>query len=248
MPSTQNDFFAQVDVSVDCVVFGYNDNGLKVLLIDQKGNQSPNHPIPVLYKALPGDLILEQESFEDAANRVLYELTRLKGVFLKQFHAFGNPNRVRELKDQDWLRSFRTHPDRRVITVAYYGLVSLHDHTPEPASFAGKTDWIDLAEVPELAFDHNDILDEAVKTLRSHLESQHISFELLPKKFTLSQLQGLYESVLDKKLDKRNFRKNVKKMSHVVALDEKQTGVLHKPAQLFSYDPDGLGAESEEMQ
>jgi hypothetical protein len=80
------------------------------------------------------------------------------------------------------------------------------------------------------------------------LESQHISFELLPKKFTLSQLQGLYESVLDKKLDKRNFRKNVKKMSHVVALDEKQTGVLHKPAQLFSYDPDGLGAESEEMQ
>lgn len=248
MPTSQNNSFAQVDVSVDCVVFGYNDDGLKVLLIDQKANQNPNHPIPVLYKALPGDLILKQESFEDAASRVLYELTRLKGVFLQQFHAFGNPNRVRELKDQDWLRSFRTHPDRRVITVAYYGLVSLHDHTPEPASFAGQTNWVDLGDVPELAFDHNDIVDEAVKTLRSHLESQHISFELLPKKFTLSQLQGLYESVLDKKLDKRNFRKNVKKMSHVVALDEKQTGVLHKPAQLFSYDPDGLDSDLNDMQ
>lgn len=230
--------FAQVDVSVDCVVFGYNDDGLKVLLIDQKRPDASSAQIHKLYKALPGDLILEQESFEDAANRVLYELTRLRGIFLQQFHAFGNPNRVRDLKDQEWLRSFRTHPDRRVITVAYYGLVSLHDHTPEPASFAGKTDWVDVGEIPDLAFDHNEIVEEALKTLREHLENQPISFELLPKKFTLSQLQELYELVLDKKLDKRNFRKNVKKMSHVVALDEKQTGVLHKPAQLFSYAPE----------
>jgi hypothetical protein len=94
-----------------------------------------------------------------------------------------------------------------------------------------------LADVGALAFDHNLILAQAFATLKEQLESQHISFELLPKKFTLTQLQALYEIVLDKKLDKRNFRKNVKKMTHVVPLDEKQTGVMHKPAQLFSYEP-----------
>lgn len=244
MDKMENADFAQVDVSVDCVVFGYNDDGLKVLLIDQKRPEGALPSIQTLYKALPGDLILEQESIEDAANRVLFELTRLRGIFLQQFHAFGDPCRVRDLKDQEWLRSFRTHPDRRVITVAYYGLVSLHEHTPEPASFAGKTDWADINQIPDLAFDHNDIVEEALKTLRNHLENQHISFELLPKKFTLSQLQVLHELVLDKKLDKRNFRKNVKKMSHVVALDEKQTGVLHKPAQLFSYAPDAISNDA----
>lgn len=236
----KNENFAQVDVSVDCVVFGYDDEGLKVLLIDQK--EPDNHPTAIqqLQMALPGDLILDSESFEDAAERVLHELTRLRGIFLKQFHAFGDPGRVRDLKDQEWLRSFRTHPDRRVITVAYYGLVSLHDHTPEAASFAGRTYWVDVGEVPDLAFDHNLIVERAMDTLRTQLESHHISFELLPKKFTLSQLQALYELVLDKKFDKRNFRKNVKKMSHVVPLDEKQTGVLHKPAQLFSFAPEAI--------
>jgi 8-oxo-dGTP diphosphatase len=99
---------------------------------------------------------------------------------------------------------------------------------------------VDLHEVGPLAFDHNDILNDAVVALREQLESHHISFELLPKKFTLSQLQGLYEIVLDKKFDKRNFRKTVKRMSHVIPLDEKQQGVMHKPAQLFSFNPEQL--------
>ena len=97
-----------------------------------------------------------------------------------------------------------------------------------------------LEEVPELAFDHNHILDFALQTLKEQLEPHHIGFKLLPKKFTLSQLQHLHELVLDKKLDKRNFRKNVKRMEHVVPLDEKQKGVLHKPAQLFAFNPEAL--------
>ena len=105
------------------------------------------------------------------------------------------------------------------VTVAYYALVSLHEHRPEPASFAGSVHWVDVHEIPELAFDHNAIVERAFDTLRDSLDTHRVSFELLPKKFTLSQLQGLYEIVLNKKFDKRNFRKNVKRMSHVVPLD-----------------------------
>ncbi len=226
-------------LSVDCVLFGYDDAGLKVLLINQKRTEPADSNVKPMSQ-LPGDLILLDEGLDEAAARVLYELTQLNGVYLKQFHAFGDPNRVKDLKDRAWLRSVRTQPEQRVVTVGYFGLVSLHDFNPKPASFAGSADWIDLQDIGELAFDHNEILSGAIDALQSQLESQHISFELLPKKFTISQLQSLYEVVLEKKFDKRNFRKNVKKMSHVVPLDEKQQGVMHKPAQLFSFNRNEL--------
>ena len=226
-------------LSVDCVLFGYDDAGLKVLSINQKRTEPADSNVKPMSQ-LPGDLILLDEGLDEAAARVLYELTQLNGVYLKQFHAFGDPNRVKDLKDRAWLRSVRTQPEQRVVTVGYFGLVSLHDFNPKPASFAGSADWIDLQDIGELAFDHNEILSRAIDALQSQLESQHISFELLPKKFTISQLQSLYEVVLEKKFDKRNFRKNVKKMSHVVPLDEKQQGVMHKPAQLFSFNRDEL--------
>lgn len=226
-------------LSVDCVLFGYDDDGLKVLLINQKEDSyrdGSGQPM----SQLPGDLILLDEGLHEAAERVLYELTQVKGVYLKQFHAYGDPNRVKDHKDRSWLRAIRTKPDQRVITVGYFGLVSLHDYDPQPASFAGGVNWVDVGDVGPLAFDHNTILAGAIEALQTQLESHHISFELLPKKFTLSQLQQLYETVLEKKFDKRNFRKNVKKMSHVVPLDEKQQGVTHKPAQLFSFNPDQI--------
>ncbi len=225
-------------LSVDCVVFGYNDTGLKVLLINQKETKEDHSSQPM--SQLPGDLILLDEGLEEAAERVLFELTQLRGVYLKQFQTFGDPDRVKDLKDRSWLRSVRTQPEQRVVTVGYFGLVSLHEFNPKPASFAGSVQWVDLQKVGPLAFDHNEILSGAMDALQSQLESQHISFELLPKKFTLSQLQGLYEVVLEKKFDKRNFRKNVKKMNHVIPLDEKQQGVMHKPAQLFSFNRDEI--------
>lgn len=226
-------------LSVDCVVFGYDDSGLKVLLINQK-HTTDNGTSKLPMSQLPGDLILIDEGLDEAAERVLYELTQINGVYLKQFRAYGDPNRVKDLKDRSWLRSVRAQPEQRVVTVGYFGLVSLQDYTPQPASFAGGANWVDVHEVGPLAFDHNEILSGAMDALQEQLESHHMSFELLPKKFTLSQLQALYEVVLEKKFDKRNFRKNVKKMSHVVPLDEKQQGVTHKPAQLFSFNPNQL--------
>lgn len=223
-----------MDVSVDCVVFGFDDQKLKILLIEQK---QPIDSAPIkLQKALPGDLLKDDESLNDAARRVLFELTSLQGIYLKQFQSFGDPNRVRGLKDQEWLRSFRTHPERRVLTVGYYSLVNMSDFNPKAASFAAKASWVDVYKVPLLAFDHNEIIDAALKMLRHELIADNIGFELLPEKFTLSQLQRLHEIILDKKLDKRNFRKNILKNENVTPLNEKQKGVLHKPAQLFKFN------------
>ncbi|MFN8697955.1 MAG: NUDIX hydrolase [Flavobacteriales bacterium] len=222
-----------MDISVDCVIFGFDDQQLKVLLIEQKQPESPSKAFKP-QMALPGDLVKDQESFDAAAERVLGELTSLVGIYLKQFYAFGDPDRVRNLKDREWLRNFRKHPERRVITVGYYSLIKMEDFNPKASSFAGRVQWVDVYKVPGLAFDHNEIVDRAIAILRHELMADHIGFELLPEKFTLSQLQRLYEIILDKKLDKRNFRKNILRTNTVKPLEEKQTGVLHKPAQLFS--------------
>jgi 8-oxo-dGTP diphosphatase len=224
-----------MDVSVDCVLFGLDDKKLKVLLIEQRQADSKDKKVTKLQTALPGDLLKETESLDEAAKRVLKELASLKGIYLKQFYAFGDPMRVKNLKDQEWLRTFRAHPERRVITVGYYSLVKMEDFQPKASSFAGKTKWVDVYSIPELAFDHNLIVDRALEIFRHELIADNIGFELLPEKFTLSQLQHLHEIILDKKLDKRNFRKNMLKMEHLKPLDEKQKGVLHKPAQLYQY-------------
>lgn len=234
---------ALTDVSVDCVVFGFDGDSLKVLLIEQGLDEGGILKDENRQLALPGNLVNEGESLDCSAQRVLKELTSLEGIYLKQFFTFGDPLRVKGQKDQAWLSTMRKHPERRVITVAYYSLVKMEDYEPQAASFAGKAIWVDFKDVPSLAFDHNEIAEKAMDVLRQELETKHIGFELLPEKFTLSQLQLLYEIILDKKLDKRNFRKNIKRLDHVVPLNEKQQGVLHKPAQLFRYDKEGTEAE-----
>ncbi len=223
-----------IDISVDCVVFGFDDKKLKVLLIEQK-QPSTGAQLTNLQYALPGDLVKDNEGFDKAAKRVLRELTSLEGIYLKQFHAFGDPKRVKDLKDQEWLRTFRAHPERRVVTVGYYSLVNLYDYSPKASSFAGRTKWVDVYNIPQLAFDHNNIVDHALRTFRHELIADNIGFELLPDKFTLTQLQNLHEIILNKKLDKRNFRKVVLKMDSIKPLDEKQIGAPHKPARLFKY-------------
>lgn len=229
MDSNEKNF---LNVSVDCVIFGFNDNQLKVLLIEQDKLTDSHVPMA----ALPGDHVYRGEDLDDAANRVLKELTGIEGLYLKQFHAFGNPNRTRGEKDSQWLRQIRKYPDAHVITIGYYSLVRMEDFNPKASSFAKNTEWIDITEIPQLAFDHNEIFECALEHLRTDTENNHISFELLPKKFTLGQLQQLHELILDKKLDKRNFRKSIKKLEDLIPLDEKQKGVFHKPAQLYTYE------------
>lgn len=221
-----------LNISVDCVVFGFDDNQLKVLLIEQDKLSESHVPM----SALPGDHIFIGEDLDDAANRVLKELTGIEGLYLKQFHAFGNPNRTKGEKDSQWLRQVRKNPDAHIITIGYYSLVRMEDLHPIASSFAKNTEWVDVNEIPDLAFDHNEIFDSALEHLRADTENNYISFELLPKKFTLGQLQQLHELILDKKLDKRNFRKSIKKLEELVPLNEKQTGVYHKPAQLYTFE------------
>ena len=227
--------YAKINVSVDCVIFGWDGEHLNVLLIEQKREKDSSDSTTRL--AIPGDLVLENEGLDDAANRILKELTNLEGIYLRQFEAFGDPSRVRELKDQDWLKANREDPEAHVITVAYFSLVRMDLVQPEASSFASNTYWVEMHNIPDLAFDHNIIIEKALKRLQQNVEQKSIGFELLPEKFTLTQIQNLYEAILDRPLDKRNFRKSIKKLDAILPLNEKQVGVTHKPGQLFEYKP-----------
>ncbi|MBK6965936.1 MAG: NUDIX hydrolase [Bacteroidales bacterium] len=219
-------------VSVDCVVFGFDFGKLNVLLL--KRNFDYNG---VEYNdlKLPGDLVRKDEDLDTAASRVLKELTGLENIYLKQFAAIGTPNRLNRLdRDMEWLRSIG-HPEEVVVTVAYYSLINIDEDKIDKFCLQPNTHWHPVAEISELAFDHKIILDDALTTLRSELRSNPIGFELLPSKFTLSQLQKLYEVILGLGLDKRNFRKKVSNMPYVVPINEKEKGVSHKPARYFIF-------------
>ncbi len=220
------------NVSVDCVVFGFDFEQLKVLLIERQGNfQDKSSGL-----ALPGDLIYNYENLLSAAQRVLEELTGLKDIFLKQVGAFGEPDRISKETDKQWLRSIRANPDARVITIAYYSLVRITDYTPQAKSFARTANWYDVIEIEDLAFDHYSILKQSLDQLRMELQSRPIGFNLMPPKFTLGQLQKMYEAILGKSLDKRNFRRKILKLDILTPLEEKQQEVSHKPAQYFMFN------------
>lgn len=220
-------------ISIDCVIFGFDGENLKVLLIKRRlGNSSPETD----YK-LPGDFITDEEDLEMAAARILHELTGLTDIFLKQLWVFGSPDRIRKEKDMKWLRETTGLPIERVVTVAYYSLIKIVDSQEELIS-RNNALWMNLNEIPELAFDHTEILQRALKTLRNRLQNEPIGFELLPQVFTIRQLQNLYEVILGRKLDNRNFRKKILKAEYLVPTKNKETEVAHKPARLFKFDKD----------
>jgi 8-oxo-dGTP diphosphatase len=220
------------NVSVDCVIFGFDLEKLNVLVIDRGENQLAEN----VRLALPGNLIYNNENLEQAAYRVLEELTSLKDIYLEQIGAFGDPNRICKEADRAWLQSIRAEPEARVITVAFFSLVKMEDYMPHAASFAKNAAWIPANEITDLAFDHYDILQAARNKLKEKIKIQPIGFNLLPEKFTLSQLHKLYESILDKDLDKRNFRRKVQKLNILTQLNEKQEGVPHKPSELYKFN------------
>jgi 8-oxo-dGTP diphosphatase len=202
-------------LTVDCVVFGFDDGDLKVLLI-QRG------AAPFRGKwALPGGFVQMDETLEEAARRELAEETGITKLFLEQLFTFGDPGR---------------DPRGRVVTVAYYALVKLSDHRVEAASDAARAAWFTIDDLPPLAFDHAKIIATALERLRGKVRYQPIGFELLPPKFTLSQLQHLYETILDRTLDKRNFRKKILAMGFITELDEIEQDVAHRAARLYSFD------------
>lgn len=216
-------------ISVDCVVFGFDSGKLKVLLIEREktGNESEkSHKLK-----LPGSLIFENEDLDASANRTLKELTGLDNIYLKQFRVFGSPDRLAPEEDLAWLRTTSHTNVDRVVTIAYYSLIKLQD-----SNLTEKTIWHPVDEIPELVFDHNVIVNKALEELQREIRTEPICFELLPKKFTIRQMQDLYEAILGVKFDNRNFRKKIIPLKFLVLLNEKEKGVSHKPAQLYKFD------------
>jgi 8-oxo-dGTP diphosphatase len=203
--------------SVDCVIFGFEAGELKILLIER--NEEPFKD----WLALPGYFVEQDESIDAAAERILYELTGLRDLHMDQFHTFGEVKR---------------HPQGRVITVAYYALIRINGKKElKPVSqYARKALWHNVNDLPKLAFDHTEIFETGFNKIKRRLNYQPIAFELLPEKFTLTQLQSLYEAVENKKLDKRNFRKKMLSYGFLKELDEKQKGVSYRAAKLYKFD------------
>jgi 8-oxo-dGTP diphosphatase len=228
---------SKINVSIDCVIFGFDDveKKLKVLTIEKKVNPFSNKDQKKTQFAIPGDLIKIDEDIDDAANRILYSLTKLDNLYLKQFKTFGNPTRVKEEKDKEWLENFRSKPNERVITIGYASIVRMEDYNPQASYFAHDVCWTDIENIPEMAFDHNLIVNDAIQFLRTEINHE-VTLELLPRKFTLSQLQELYEIILNEKLDKRNFRKQIISKGILEKTNEKQKGVSHKPAELYKFN------------
>jgi 8-oxo-dGTP diphosphatase len=215
MPHTYQ--YPRAALTVDGVVFGFDGGELKVLLI-QRGLE------PFKGKwALPGGFVRVDETLDDAARRELVEETGLANVFLEQLYTFGTVKR---------------DPRERVVSVAYYALVKLSDHKAKAATDAAEANWFPVSQLPKLAFDHADIVALALTRLQGKVRYQPIGFELLPPKFTLSDLQHLYEAILGANLDKRNFRKKVLGFVLLVPLNETQMAGRHRPAQLFRFDAD----------
>lgn len=202
-------------LTVDCVVFGLDEDDLKVLLI-QRGQP------PFQGKwALPGGFVRVDETLEESARRELQEETGVTDVYLEQFHAFSGIDR---------------DPRERVITVAFYALANLSDHRIKAATDARDAAWFPLSDLPKLAFDHDKILDAALSQLKEKVRSQPIGFELLPQLFKLSQLQRVYEKILGRALDKRNFRKKILGMDLLQETDEIEQDVSHRAARLYRFD------------
>ncbi len=220
-------------LSVDCVIFGFDGDNLRVLLIKRKGRNTGGTKAGK-YK-LPGDLIHLKEDLEGAAKRVLAELTGLENIFLRQFSVFGNPNRTTNEEDHAWLEESSGIPISRVVTTAYYSLIRIDKSKTENEN-NHHASWHKVDELPNLVFDHNQIVEKGLATLRNEIRFEPICFELLPGKFTIRQIQTLYEVIFGKELDNRNFRKKLLKAKYIVPLNEKQKGVAHKPALYYSYN------------
>lgn len=202
-------------LSIDCLIFGFKDGRLDILLVKhgegiRKGSW-----------ALPGGWITYGESVDDAALRLLTSLTGISNIYLEQLKAFGDPHR---------------YPTKRVVTVAYYALVNEESYSLIPGFTASDVQWYNIHEVPPLVYDHNQILEYGFKQLKHKVRHEPLGFNLLPAKFTLLQLQELYEAILETKLDKSNFRRKLAKMKLLINCKEKQKDVSHRAAALYKFD------------
>ncbi len=201
-------------LAVDCIIFGFDHDELKILLI--KRNFEPE----MGKWSLIGGFLKKEESLDEAASRVLHHLTGLHDIYMEQFYAFSKVDR---------------DPKERTISVAYYALINIRAHTPEMIR-VDAAQWFSLKQVPELIFDHGKMVKRAMARLRRRALGKPIGFELLPEKFTMPQLQKLYEAILDAPLDKRNFINKINALQVLIKLDEKDRSSSRKGAFLYQFD------------
>jgi 8-oxo-dGTP diphosphatase len=221
-------------ISVDCVVFGFDGKQLKVTLIERSIEEMASSYND---KKLPGSLIYDDENLDDAAYRILNELTGLTGIYMSQFFAFGDPDRSKNPRDILWLERTTHLKTDRIVTVAYVALIKINRKflLKDIDTTVG---WYDVNEVPQLqlAFDHSKIIQKGLEYIRNRFDLEpQILFELLPKKFSIAQLRNLYDYVHQITSDVRNFQKQILKMPYLVVLDEFEENVSHRPARLYSY-------------
>ncbi len=205
--------YPKVPLTVDCVIFGFEANKLKVLLIQSD---------LAIYKnqySLLGDFVRDNEELDDAAYRILKQRTGMNNVFLDQVKAFGNPTR---------------HPGGRVITIAYCSLLNIQHHALNIHD--NQLDWFDYAAVSEMAFDHKEITDACHAWLQKRIQEHPLGFNLLPVKFSLRELQNLYEAILGFRLDRRNFRKKFASMNLLIDTKEMEQDVSHRPGKLYQFN------------
>lgn len=207
--------YPRPSLTVDCVVFGIRDSTLHLLLIQRA------HPPFKGHWALPGGFVDMDETTEQAARRELEEETSLADIFLEQLYTFSEVDR---------------DPRDRVVSVAYFALVRADTHIPAAASDAAEASWFDVDELPDLAFDHDRIIEVALQRLRGKIQYQPLGFELLPKQFTLRELQDIYEIVLGRELDKRNFRRKLQNMGVLEKTENFEQGVPRRPARLYRFN------------
>ena len=206
--------FQKVLLSVDCIIFGFDNNKLKILI--GKRNMDPGRGEWSLY----GGFVRNDESLDEAAHRTLRELTGLRNVFMRQVGAFGNLDR---------------DPGERVVSVAYYALINVKDYSERQRKLHG-VEWINIEDIPQMYSDHNKMVVKARKLMKQKIKTDPVGFQLLPELFTLTQMQRLYEAVNGEELDKRNFRKRIKEMDFIEKTDLIDKKTSKRGASLYRFN------------
>jgi len=243
MPASFTDntnFSILPSVSVDCVIFGYAENTLNVMVRNEFVHFE--NKINIEWK-LPGNHVRRNEDIYDTTARIIKEQTGLDDIYVKQFHVFSDVDRLsRRPQDYEWVKPRLL--DDRVITIGFYSLVNIDSVKNDQLIEVAR--WINVYQLENLMFDHNDILQEALKKLRYDLIHEPLVFELLPEKFTLTKMQKIYEVIFNTTFDKRNYRRKINKMPYLIPTSEIQTGVSHKPARYYTFDREIYEANKKE--
>jgi ADP-ribose pyrophosphatase YjhB (NUDIX family) len=226
-------------ISIDCVVFGFHEGQMKVLMLKSKNEEGWQ---------LPGGFVQKQEPIDNAANRILATRTGIDKIFLQQFRVFGDPERNKQHNEMyDNIvppeKNFFAH---RFISIGYYALVDFSNVDPTPDVFSDICTWRDLNDLPQFLLDHELIFKSALDALRLQLNYQPIGYNLMPKEFTMPELQKLYETILDKKLDRRNFQRRMLGFGILNKLSQTRKGGAHKAPYLYAFDLENYQAALKE--